>query len=170
MTTPRRLIVAFDPGTYKVGFCVLDPKSLLVLKLGAIEVKGRLHWRLGWIQDKVEQLLREFKGQPGGLDCVVEKGIVWGGNLSTIALAEVRGVLLAAIAKAGARFHEYHASSSKKTVTGKGNAQKPAVVAAVVRILNLLEIPSFDAADAAALAIHHAVIGNPLSLLERSTS
>lgn len=157
MVTRRRLILAIDPGTEWMGYCLLMPGEPTARRVGAVHAKGRLHFRLGWLQEAVEGLLLEH-GAAAPLDCVVEKAIVWGGNLATIALAEARGVILAAIGrKPSARLFEYHASSVKKGVTGKGNAKKWEVAAMVRRLLSITEegLP-FDATDAAALAWYHA--------------
>jgi crossover junction endodeoxyribonuclease RuvC len=156
----NRIVLGIDPGTVYLGFCALTTNSkgqpeVLDGKVGAVHLKGRLHFRLMWLGDAVEKLLKSFNGRP--LDCVVEKAIVWRGNLSTIALAEARGVILASVARAGARLHEYHASSIKKGLTGRGNATKEDVADMVRRILGpaVSEDLPLDATDAAGLAIYH---------------
>lgn len=170
---PRRLILALDPGTKHVGFCLLDPAKRPMsqpLRIGSIDVRGTLHFRLGWIQCEMEQLLSSVTAIAcgRGIDVVIEKAIVWGGNIATIALAEVRGVLLGTIARQGfQRLYEYHASSAKKTATGKGNATKSEVVDAIKREFDHAGELSEDAADAGALALHHAHVLTPMSQRDR---
>lgn len=154
MSLKRRLILAIDPGTELLGYCVYMPGEPRARKLGAVHLKGRLHFRLGWIHEAVTKLLEEQAGQD--LDCVVEKAIVWGGNNATIALAEARGVILACIAIAKGRLYEYHASQIKKAITGNGAAKKWDVAQMMRQLLQVEEegLP-FDAYDAAGLAYYH---------------
>jgi len=159
----RRLIVALDPGTEWLGYCVLRPGARTAEKIGAVHLKGRLFFRIGWLYDEVEKLLAAYSREP--IDCVVEKAIVWGGNLATIALAEARGAILAAIVrakgKARPRIYEYHASSVKKGVAGRGNASKQELAVMVRRLLSIDDSTDLqlDATDAGGLALLHAFRG-----------
>lgn len=155
MTTEKRLVLGFDPGSEYLGWCLLRPGARKAERVQAVHLKGRLHFRLAWAQEAVENILKECGTEP--LDCVVEIPLVWGGNYGTLALAGARGIVLAAIVRAGHRFHEYHASRVRKAVLGKGNAKKWEVAAVMKRLLSIEEedLP-FDAFDAAALAYYHA--------------
>jgi len=156
-----RLIVGIDPGTKLVGFCVLERERLRVHRLGVIEVRGRLQFRLAWIQEKVEAILTEVAAQ-GPLDVSLEHAIIYRARQTTIALAEARGAILVAIAHAEARLYEYHASAWKKAITGNGAADYQAIAPQVARILRLDRPPPPDAAAAGALAIMHAGVPDAL--------
>ena len=151
---PGRLVIALDPGTKRVGYCVLETRPLRLRAAGTFVLKGRLHFRLGWLQEAVERLFAEHASR-GDLDCVVEAGFISKGMQSTLATAESRGVIMAAIARRKADYFEYHATSAKKAIAGNGRAEKEDVARFVNAILGS-KIDDLDATDAAALALMHA--------------
>lgn len=155
MSIDKRPVLGIDPGSEYLGLCLLRPGASKPDRVWAVHMKGRLHFRFGWLLDELEPLLREHT-KKGPLECAVEIPLVWGGNYGTLALAGARGVVLACISRAGARLAEYHASKIKKAVTGKGNAKKWEVAAVMKRLLSIEEELPFDAFDAAALAYYHA--------------
>lgn len=174
MNRQPRLIIAFDPGSVSCGHAEIEPQGqdrFKVLGLGVIEVKGRIHFRLGWLYEELEKMLNPYRGRAA--DVVIEKHFVGPGSFGTITLAESRGVILAAVARAGFQsVFEYAPNTAKKAVTGSGRADKWAVALAVKRHLDLTgwsctgdmtkpmaglstDFP-LDATDAAALALCHA--------------
>jgi len=154
-----RLILAFDPGSQSCGHAEilpLGPDRYKVLGLGALSMRGRVHWRLGWLLEDLEKLLAPYKGRPA--DVVVEKHFIGPGAYGTITLAESRGVILAAIAHAGfQRLYEYAPNTVKKGITGNGRAEKWQLANVVKRMLGIDEDPPLDATDAAGLALYHAL-------------
>jgi crossover junction endodeoxyribonuclease RuvC len=78
-------------------------------------------------------------------------------NVSTaIAVGQARGVVLLAIAQAGADVEEYTPNEVKQAVAGYGAADKRQVQEMVRALLSLAELPKpDDAADALAIAITH---------------
>jgi crossover junction endodeoxyribonuclease RuvC len=74
---------------------------------------------------------------------------------SSLALAESRGAILAAIGHAGIPVHPYTPAEVKSAVVGHGRAEKDQVIYMVVRLLGLDTPPPQDAADAAAVALTH---------------
>ena len=88
--------------------------------------------------------------------CVVE-GIFFAQNLKTaIIMGEARGAALAVVAESGIEIYEIATRKVKQAIVGYGAAQKIAVAKMVQRMLNLVELPEPDAADALALALVHA--------------
>lgn len=151
----KRLVIGIDPGTEYLGYCVLRPGAKQAEDVGAVHMKGRLHFRFGWILDEVEKLFSHYKMEPR-VDVAVEIPIVWGGNHGTLAVAGARAIVLAAVARAGFRFAEYHASKIKKAITGNGAARKWEVAAVLHQLLGIPADLPLDATDAAGLAYFHA--------------
>ena len=74
---------------------------------------------------------------------------------SALALAEARGVVLAALGSLGLEVGALSPAAVKSAVVGTGRAEKRQVVFMVVRLLALPQDPPEDAADAMAVAIAH---------------
>jgi crossover junction endodeoxyribonuclease RuvC len=78
---------------------------------------------------------------------------------STLKLAQARGAVLAACGAAGLAVNEHAARLVKKAVTGTGGAEKAQVAAMVKVLLPGVAIAGSDAADALAVAIADAHLG-----------
>lgn len=152
-----RWILGLDPGTQLCGFClgkVNRPGSYRAEQMGTIVMpRGELHERLGFLKGKLDVLLDEADRLDA--ECVVETPLVFGANAATLAIAGVRGLILAMIGERRLRFHEYLPNVWKQVV-GSGGASKDRVAHAVRNFLNLPSLPAFDAADAAGLFLYHA--------------
>jgi crossover junction endodeoxyribonuclease RuvC len=79
-------------------------------------------------------------------------------------LGQVRGVIIAAAAKAGMEIYEYAPRKVKQSVTGQGGAGKSQVANMIKAQLGLPAAPTSDAADALAIALCHAHNLRSLSL------
>lgn len=145
-------IIAFDPGTIKVGWAVFEVcRSPRLIESGLIKapVKAPIFERLREIQFHVDRIANMF----GLIDYgAIEAGFYKAGtNKSSDALAMARGIIGAKI---------YHAtvkepvlipiSTAKKDATGNGRADKDEML----KIINMrfkLAIKSEDEADAIAI-------------------
>jgi crossover junction endodeoxyribonuclease RuvC len=77
-------------------------------------------------------------------------------NIKTaLALGQVRGAVIAAVAASGCSLYEYSALEIKKAVTGYGQAEKQQVATMVKALLEVEEEIEPDAADALAAAYCH---------------
>jgi crossover junction endodeoxyribonuclease RuvC len=74
-------------------------------------------------------------------------------------LGHARGAVLVALASGGVELFEYAPARVKRTLTGRGQADKRQVAEMVRAVLGLGAAPSSDAADALALAITHHRVG-----------
>jgi len=89
-------------------------------------------------------------------------GVAWGdgsgriNGRSGLALAQARGMALAGLGMASLTVASYPAPLVKKTVVGRGRAEKDQVARMVRTLLGLATSPRADAADALAVAITHA--------------
>lgn len=145
------LIAAIDPGTRKVGFCVVDGAGRAI-DLGVIEPKGRdLPDRLLQIQDAIDRLFARHRPS----EVAVETPYVGRNAASALVLAAGRALAMTSAARVGAKVFEYTAPEAKRAVTGTGAAGKSSVQRMVQLLLGLGSPPPPDAADAAALALLH---------------
>jgi len=152
-----RHILAIDPGTEAAGWCRLEvptPGTWSVRGMGAILLPaGQLYRRLAHLQEKLEPIIADAKTL--FCECVVERPFVNKNFMATLAIAGARGVVLALMGRANLRFTEYSPQTWKQVI-GNGRADKPEVAYKIGRILKLPSTPSFDQADAAAMALYHA--------------
>jgi crossover junction endodeoxyribonuclease RuvC len=151
------LALGIDPGTATTGYGLVRLTHEGVLESVAYGVivtppHAPAHERLLMLFTDVRDLLALH--QPD--TCAVEK-LFFQRNVSTaIAVGQARGVVLLAIAQAGAEVAEYTPNEVKQAVSGYGAADKRQVQEMVRTLLNLPELPRpDDAADALAIAITH---------------
>ena len=143
--------------------------SLRATGLAVIEQEGShcraLHWEvvkvpakephsecLRRISERVEAVLAGQKPEVAS----IEGGFYFRNAKVALVLGEVRGVVIAACARAGVPVYEYSPRRAKQNITGWGAAPKEQVARMVKSVLGLDEIPPPDAADALALALCHA--------------
>ena len=74
---------------------------------------------------------------------------------AALALAEVRGALLAVLGRWGGEIVELAPAKVKSAIVGHGRAEKQQVAFVVRHALGLREAPPADAADALAVALCH---------------
>lgn len=160
----QRRIVGVDPGTEFVGYAVLEHdldsgKGLRLLECDRIHAQGSKAFRLYWIHEKMEELFLRYKDQR--IDLAMEQTFVGSNAAVAIVMGEGRGAILAAAgAVRGIRVSDYMPSVAKKAIAGNGSASKYQVAAAVSLILQLPDLVSLDASDAAAIALHHYHLGS----------
>lgn len=117
--------------------------------------------RLGEIACGLAEVLEELRPDVVALEEVFARVNV----RSALALAQARGMALAVICLAGIEVASYTAPLVKKTITGRGRADKEQVARMVAALVGLRRPPRADAADALALAITHARAGAGAAVL-----
>jgi crossover junction endodeoxyribonuclease RuvC len=158
-------ILGIDPGFATVGFGVVeyDGCRFKPIEYGAVltEAGEKFEKRLVAIETDIEFIINRFKP-----DCVsIEKLFFATNHKTAIDVAQARGILLLACAKANLPIFEYTPLQVKQGVVGYGQAKKNQVMEMVRVILKLSETPKpDDAADALALAICHAHTCNSLKI------
>lgn len=161
MTSTR--ILGIDPGSVICGYGVIDVQgsALTLVEYGAVAVKRKttsFPKRLEEIHARLAAVIARTSPQT----CAMEKVFHARNVLSIVQLAHARGVAMLACAQAGMDPVEYTPMQVKRSVTGKGNAGKEQVQFMVRGLLRIDdEATSFDATDALAVAICHAVNGGP---------
>jgi crossover junction endodeoxyribonuclease RuvC len=161
------LSLGIDPGTAIIGYGLVrefSDGSLQAVDYGAITTPSDLPmWeRLQMIYDGLTTIIEKHKPDQAGVE-----ELFFARNVTTaITVAQGRGVILLALAKAGVPITEYKPNTIKQSISGYGGAKKPQMQEMVRVLLGLESIPKpDDAADALAVAItdiHSAVYNNLL--------
>ena len=151
------IILGIDPGSNVTGFGVITARKLKLeyMASGCVRASGELNNKLAIIFNGVLQILEKY--QP---DIVVVETIFMRPDRpnpqATIKLAHARGAIISAINYVDTKIVEYSANQIKKTVTGRGHANKNQILFMVKQKLKLKTSPQLDATDALACAICHA--------------
>jgi crossover junction endodeoxyribonuclease RuvC len=148
-------VLGIDPSSQATGFGILDydETHCRVRTFGAIKPSRRLpfHQKLYEIQKAVAELIRAHS--PG--EVAIESPFYAQNIKTALALGQVRGAVIAAVAASGCSLYEYSALEIKKAVTGYGQAEKQQVATMVKALLEVEEEIEPDAADALAAAYCH---------------
>ncbi|MCS6799613.1 MAG: crossover junction endodeoxyribonuclease RuvC [Myxococcota bacterium] len=149
------IVLGVDPGTERVGWGVLARHAggVRVIDAGVLrlDVRAPLEDRLAVAYDRLVALGREH----GVAVFAVEDVFYARYPRAAIALGHVRGVVLLAARHAGARVAAYPPALVKRTVAGRGAADKQRVARMVEAVLGREFRGALDATDALAVAITH---------------
>jgi crossover junction endodeoxyribonuclease RuvC len=148
-------VLGIDPGTAVTGYGVVEPSSERpgqLIECGVIRTNSRddTSHRLESLHSGVRDLIEHHEPT-----VLAVESVFYGKNVkTTIALGQVRGVVLLAGAQAGIEVAEFPPATVKKFVVGEGGAMKEQVGFMVQQMLRLKEPPKpDDAADACAIAL-----------------
>lgn len=159
-------ILGVDPGLRTIGLGLVEVASareILVLDWLTIETPSGNPpaERLAEIARDLETYLQEKRPDRA----VVEKLFFAVNERTAMDVAQARGVLLATLGKAGIPVLEPTPMQLKATITGDGRADKAQIQMMLVRMLHLESPPKpDDAADALALAVYGALVGESVML------
>jgi crossover junction endodeoxyribonuclease RuvC len=151
-------VLGIDCGSECTGYGVIDSdgRRHRLVDCGAIKTSAEsaLPVRLEKIHSALAGVLQA--NQP---EAVAVESVFYAVNVKTaLKLAHVRGVALLAAAEAGLAVGEYSPLEIKGSVVGFGRATKSQVQLMVSSLLGLTDpVRPFDASDALAVAICHAV-------------
>ena len=148
-------ILGIDPGTRLTGWGVIEPwgPRAKAVAAGVISAPAKrpLEARLKRIHDGLVEVIETHHPT-----CVAVEDIFFARHASAaLKLGHARGVALLAAANAGLQVDAYPPALVKRTVAGRGRADKAQVARLVGAILGLRELPAVDASDALAIAITH---------------
>ncbi|MBO6938551.1 MAG: crossover junction endodeoxyribonuclease RuvC [Deltaproteobacteria bacterium] len=156
-------VLGIDPGTQRTGWGIVETRRrrLVPLASGVIRTGKRpLPARLKIIHDSLTEVIREWA--PGVV--AIEDIFMAKHANAAMKLGHARGAAMVAAANCELDVHEYPPALVKRTVAGKGGADKTQVAKMVAVVLGLKELPGLDATDALAIAITHCQgIGRPAS-------
>lgn len=148
-------LMGIDPGSRVTGYGIIDldgSRSRHVAS-GCIQTASGqpLAERLKTIFEALTAIVRIH--QP--VEAAIEQVFMHRNPDSALKLGQARGAALCAVVMAGLPVSEYAPRAVKQAVVGGGAADKLQVQHMVRLLLNLLEAPQADAADALAVAICH---------------
>ena len=160
---PALRILGIDPGLASVGYGVLEARGSTLRYLGhgciVTRKEEEIGKRLLSIFAAVSDLIEEW----GPCAAAMESLYFWKNVSSAIPVAEAKGVIRLAFARAALPLAEYSPTAIKQAVSGSARSEKAQVQEMVRLLLRLDEPPRPDhAADALAAAICRANHEGPL--------
>lgn len=148
-------VLGIDPGTRHLGWGVVERVGTRLSHVahGVIDTDTEqgLASRLVEIDDALTVVIAEHRPEIGAIESLFFSK----DPQSAAKLGHARGVVLLRLTRAGLVLHEYSPALVKRTVVGRGAAEKKQVAMVVSALLQLGELPRADAADALAIAVTH---------------
>ena len=147
-------ILGIDPGSQIMGIGVIDAEGNSAKHVFSESLrlpKGDLPPRLARIFQRLEMVIEKF--QPDLM--AVEKVFLAKNPQAALTLGHARGAAILAGVNVGLPIHEYSATEIKKTIVGRGRADKSQVQHMVKVLLNIRTTLDIDESDALACAICH---------------
>ena len=148
-------VLGIDPGSRKLGWGVVERRgrALVGVAAGVVSLPAGkpLPERLSEVFDAIDAIIEDHAPEVVAVEDVFFAHF----PAAAIKLAHVRGVVLVVAERRGLRIAEYPPALVKRTVTGRGAADKTQVARIVRVTLGLTRVPPSDAADALAVAITH---------------
>ncbi|MEM9494952.1 MAG: crossover junction endodeoxyribonuclease RuvC [Pseudomonadota bacterium] len=149
-------IIGVDPGSAATGWGVIDMAGPRLSYVASGVVRPR---RGDGHAEKLATIfegLRDLIASHRPMEAAVEETFVNASPRDALVLGQARGIALLAPSLAGLSVCEYAANTVKKSVVGKGHADKQQVSAMVGVLLPKCGALKPDEADALAVAICHA--------------
>ncbi|HJL16343.1 MAG TPA: crossover junction endodeoxyribonuclease RuvC [Sandaracinaceae bacterium LLY-WYZ-13_1] len=148
-------VLGIDPGSRKTGWGVAEGRrgGARGVAAGVIRLKpgAPLADRLEIVYDAIDALIEEHRPQAMAVEDVFYAKY----PNAAIKLGHVRGVVLLVAAKRGLALAEYSPALVKRTVSGRGAADKKQMGRIVGAMLGFDEPLAEDASDALAVALTH---------------
>lgn len=148
-------VLGVDPGTRRLGWGVVERRGAKLVGVAAgvlrLPEKEALERRL----ETVHRALGEAIDTYAPTVLAVEDIFYAEFPAAAIKLGHVRGVVLLVGAQRGLEVASYPPALVKRTIAGRGAAEKIQVARLVTATLGLRAVPPSDAADALAVAITH---------------
>lgn len=161
MSGPVR-VLGVDPGSSATGWALVvgEGNRYRLEATGVVRPKGKDRAsRLADLQCRFSEMLDRVEP-----DCAAVESSFSGRNpRSGLALAESRGVILAALGRLAIPTHSFSPAEVKSAIVGHGRAEKHQIVFMVTRLLGLPSEPARDAADAIAVGLTYLHCRGPLS-------
>ncbi|MEM9411606.1 MAG: crossover junction endodeoxyribonuclease RuvC [Planctomycetota bacterium] len=152
-----KLILGIDPGLNITGYGVLDVSGHQpsMVEAGVVRTSRNdsMHQKLRTLHTGILDILNSFNVSAFAMEELYSH---YERPKTAIIMGHARGVLCLAAAEKEVPFFSYAATQIKKMNTGNGRAPKSQIQTAVMRTLNLQQIPEPpDVADALAIALCH---------------
>lgn len=157
MTSDRQTvtIMGIDPGSQITGVGVIEARGQELKHIFSESIrlpKGELAGRLAAIYSRLQTVIAQTRPDIVSL----EKVFIARNPQSALVLGHARGAAMLAAVNNDLPVVEYSATEVKKTVVGRGRADKTQVQHMMRVLLGLRVAPPEDASDALAAAVCHA--------------
>ncbi len=149
-------IFGVDPGSAATGWAVIDVAGARLSFVAAGVTRPKRSAPHSEKLARIFMALRDLIAQYSPHEAAIEETFVNASPRDALVLGQARGAAMLAPALAGLPLAEYAANTVKKSVVGRGHAEKRQVQAMVRALLPAAGQPASDAADALAVAICHA--------------
>ena len=155
MGTKIVLILGIDPGIAITGYGILECSgdNAKIIASGSIQTSKNksVQERLSELYDDISEIIKIYKPDVASIE-----QLFYFKNLKTvIPVAQARGVIIMALAKANVELAEYTPLQVKQTITGFGRASKDEVKQMTALALNQPMPKLDDTVDAIAIALCH---------------
>jgi len=148
-------VLGIDPGSRRTGWGVVQLEGTRLRQIAAGTITAPERLALADRLRKIHEGLRRVIEAHAPEAMAVEEIFFAKYPNAALKLGHARGVALLAAAQFEIAVHEYPPAIVKRTVVGRGAADKVQVTRLVSAILGLQTPPEEDAADALAVAITH---------------
>ena len=149
-------IIGIDPGLINTGWGLIEVEGNVIRHIdhGLIKIKTSddISVRLLNIYEALILILSEHMPH----EASIEKTFVNKNPNSSLKLGHARGVILLALAKKKLKCFEYAPNQIKKSIVGRGHADKEQIAMMVTMLLSKKIEGTSDVSDALAIAITHA--------------
>lgn len=149
-------VLGIDPGTQRTGWGVVERRGsrLCGIDAGVIRASADkpLEIRLRLIYEGLVEVVQRLEPEAVAVESIFHAKYA----NAAIKLGHVRGITLLVAANASLAVHDYPPSLVKRTVAGRGAADKTQIARLVGVLLGWTDLPAVDATDALAVAITHA--------------
>lgn len=155
IANPPTVILGVDPGSQITGVGVIEVSGNQLKYLHCESVKlpvGELSERLRVLYARLSVLIEQLRPHVVS----IERVFLAKNPQSALVLGHARGAAMLAAVNYAIPIVEYSATEIKKSVVGKGRADKQQVQHMMRVLLGLSSKPEVDAADALAAAVCHA--------------
>jgi crossover junction endodeoxyribonuclease RuvC len=151
------IVLGVDPGSIRTGWGVIERRGPRLHFIAAGTIDAGRGSDMGARLREIHEALQAVIAQHAPAEMAVEDVFHAKFARSVIKLGQARGIALLAGAQAGIPIAEYAPALVKRSVAGRGQADKQQVARIVGAILGLRgDLPNVDATDALAIAITHA--------------
>jgi len=162
-------ILSIDPAIRNTGYAVIqgDASAQQALDYGVISIPQKLpqSQALSAVKSGLSNLIKKWSPD----QVAVEAIIYVQSHRTAIAMGAARASAMIAAAEYGLECFEYSPTKVKRSVVGKGTADKQQVAFMTRVLLKLDKTPPHDAADALAIGLAHLAATDPAraKVLER---
>jgi crossover junction endodeoxyribonuclease RuvC len=153
------LFLGIDSGLRKTGWGIVSKENTHIKYIASGVLKTKITeispeyksdaLALNEIFEYIKDIINKYKPD----HCAIENTYVNNNPISSIKLAQARAAAIIACSSSGLIPREYQASTIKKVVSGKGNADKTQVNKMISLQLGNIKTKTSDESDAIAIAV-----------------